>query len=287
MSRKWSILGSPGFILGLALLLLNDHWWKYEFHNIVTGKLSDFAGLFIFPMFFAVILPRIKKHIYWITTIGFIFWKSPASEFLIEGWNSIGIFSVVRVIDYTDLLALMMLPPSYLYYERIKKTTLQFNPIPVILISSFAFIATSQGSEKIDYKKRYEFDYSLDTLREKIFYLESLEHTFAYPIQKIQELDSITNDSVIIHPPGYWVEKKHIIEDAIKDSASIYIRDTFCNSTSIEARIIVGSVSPDRSFMQVEYLSHRCFKKDKEQKEQTKRHVIQIFEERVIKPLIK
>ena len=45
------MLTSPGFVVGLSLLLLNDLFLKARFHNPLTGKLSDFAGLFVFPLF--------------------------------------------------------------------------------------------------------------------------------------------------------------------------------------------------------------------------------------------
>ena len=45
--RSVHILGSPGFLVGLLLLLSNDFVFKEQFHNGFTGKLSDFAGLFV------------------------------------------------------------------------------------------------------------------------------------------------------------------------------------------------------------------------------------------------
>jgi len=35
----------------LVLLLLNDHYLKQTFGNALTGKLSDVAGLIVFPLF--------------------------------------------------------------------------------------------------------------------------------------------------------------------------------------------------------------------------------------------
>jgi hypothetical protein len=40
----------PVPILGILLLLLNDHVLKEAFPGLVTGKLSDFAGLAFFPL---------------------------------------------------------------------------------------------------------------------------------------------------------------------------------------------------------------------------------------------
>ena len=42
-----SALSSPGFLVALAVLLANDLWWKAAYDNWLTGKLSDFAGLFV------------------------------------------------------------------------------------------------------------------------------------------------------------------------------------------------------------------------------------------------
>lgn len=39
------------FLGALAVLVLNDHWGKPTFGNLLTGKLSDVAGLVVFPVF--------------------------------------------------------------------------------------------------------------------------------------------------------------------------------------------------------------------------------------------
>ena len=46
-ARPLEFLGDPRFLIALTVLLVNDHWAKAAFHNSVTGKLSDFAGLFV------------------------------------------------------------------------------------------------------------------------------------------------------------------------------------------------------------------------------------------------
>jgi hypothetical protein len=35
----------------MLLLALNDHWWKAAFPGLLTGKLSDAAGMIFFPLF--------------------------------------------------------------------------------------------------------------------------------------------------------------------------------------------------------------------------------------------
>ncbi|MFT5682697.1 MAG: hypothetical protein ACI8RZ_003621, partial [Myxococcota bacterium] len=40
----------PVTLTAMALLAVNDHWAKYALTGVVTGKLSDFAGLVFFPL---------------------------------------------------------------------------------------------------------------------------------------------------------------------------------------------------------------------------------------------
>lgn len=58
---KFPYLRHP-FILGaLVLTALNDHVFKAMYHNVLTGKLSDFSGLFFFPVFLYA-LYDLKKY---------------------------------------------------------------------------------------------------------------------------------------------------------------------------------------------------------------------------------
>src|SRR5687767_12389116 len=52
-SDRLESLPSPAFISAVALLVVNDFALKPLFHNVVTGKLSDFAGLFALTLFVA------------------------------------------------------------------------------------------------------------------------------------------------------------------------------------------------------------------------------------------
>jgi hypothetical protein len=45
-----SLLARPIVLAALALLVANDHWAKAAYPGVVTGKLSDFAGLVFFPL---------------------------------------------------------------------------------------------------------------------------------------------------------------------------------------------------------------------------------------------
>ena len=40
----------PASLAAIAALILNDHVWKAAWPGVVTGKISDFAGLAFFPL---------------------------------------------------------------------------------------------------------------------------------------------------------------------------------------------------------------------------------------------
>lgn len=162
------------FLVSVLLLLFNDLYLKFAFHNYLTGKLSDFAGLFAFPYFFSCFFPKKIKPIYFFTGILFIFWKSEFSQPMFDLAHSFGI-GINRTIDYSDLMALFILPFSYQYW--------QLKPLPktepkslfksiVIVISSFSFIATSLPAhyEEVNMKSDFEttLPYDLETVKGKL-----------------------------------------------------------------------------------------------------------------------
>lgn len=117
MRNRSSVIFNPIFIFATATLALNDHVLKYQFGNWFTGKLSDFAGLIVLPIFIYYLAPRLKDSAIFLSVALFIWWNSPLSEGFIQLINSLGIFTLKRVVDYTDLLALLVLPiPYYLIY---------------------------------------------------------------------------------------------------------------------------------------------------------------------------
>jgi hypothetical protein len=50
MSRPGDALRHPLVLVMLTLWILNDHVFKAMFGNVLTGKLSDIAGLVVFPL---------------------------------------------------------------------------------------------------------------------------------------------------------------------------------------------------------------------------------------------
>jgi hypothetical protein len=166
MIKRWNIFLSYGFMAALSLLLLNDLVLKQSFHNFLTGKLSDVAGLFIFPLFITAFLPGRKKMIYLFTAVFFIFWKSPASQAIIDGWNSLGAFRIARTPDYYDLFALAVLPFSF-RYKGTQTLPVKVMRVPAMLIALFAFCATSYD-RSLEVNKTYTLNMPKEELIARI-----------------------------------------------------------------------------------------------------------------------
>jgi hypothetical protein len=168
--RQLNILTSPAFILALCLLLANDFLFKPTLNNSLTGKLSDFTGLFIFPLFWVALFPQLRKIIYVFTGFLFVFWKSEHSQPLITSWNNLELFPVFRTVDITDLIALLILPFSYLYSCAQRQTSYRFAPFVVAVISLVAFTATSYRS-KFEYDNKFYFPDSTIHLTRKLYHV--------------------------------------------------------------------------------------------------------------------
>lgn len=110
MKRPASLLLHPLFLLNLFVLLANDLCWKAAYHNWLTGKLSDVAGLVVLPVFLTVFFPSQRRWLLLLSGFVFTWWKSPLSETTILFFNDRLSLPVSRVVDYTDLFTLVVLP---------------------------------------------------------------------------------------------------------------------------------------------------------------------------------
>ena len=160
------ILFAPLFLIGLFFLLLNDFYLKAQFHNFFTGKLSDFAGLFVFALFWRAFFPKWKTLIFSVIVVFFTFWKSPFSNEFIDWWNSLEIFGIGRTIDYSDLIAFSILPLAWIYSEkyeplRLPKFSQNFALTAIALVSVFAFTATSPPRENY-YSEEFNETYKVE-----------------------------------------------------------------------------------------------------------------------------
>lgn len=174
------------FLLSIILLLLNDLYLKYEFHNALTGKLSDFAGLFAFPYFFSCFFPRKSFWIYVLTGLLFVFWKSHLSQSLIDFAQVYNLW-INRTIDYTDLFSLIMLPISYFYWKSDGRKAVKYHMFIkpfVIGVCCYTFIATSMP-QHYEEKKLYsgykvEVDLELEMVKSKLHMYKDNIATFDY-----------------------------------------------------------------------------------------------------------
>ena len=107
---------TPTWILALALLVANDHWLKGSglMPGVLTGKLSDFAGMIVAPVLLATLL-RVRSrrallacHV----AVGAVFAGIQLSPAFAAQWSALmGVFGHPWTItcDPTDLIALPFL----------------------------------------------------------------------------------------------------------------------------------------------------------------------------------
>ncbi len=109
-NRVFAIFTTWPFVLSLAVLLINDRLLKQAYPGLITGKLSDFAGLAVVAMPLFAAFPRHARTIYLALAGAFLWWKSPASDGFIAFLNEVQPLRMVRTVDYWDLVALAVLP---------------------------------------------------------------------------------------------------------------------------------------------------------------------------------
>lgn len=108
-------------LLAVVLTAVNDHYLKYQYPGMITGKLSDFTGLFYFPLFLCalvVLLVRLKRKDFVLnrgllitaiimTDVVFCIIKLNSSvQDLFVQWFSKYVFTIAVTNDPTDLIAL-------------------------------------------------------------------------------------------------------------------------------------------------------------------------------------
>ena len=162
MNNRFNLILSPLFLISLCILFLNDFILKDLYPGLITGKLSDFAGLIVFTTFIYFLIGKWKKHIFLVSALLFIFWKSSLSTGIIEFSNSLLPLTIGRVIDYTDLIALLILPITYFYNPKkvltIKKPILKYT---LILFTLFSCIASEVTDIKFKNKVKGVTPYEL------------------------------------------------------------------------------------------------------------------------------
>ncbi|MCP4580714.1 MAG: hypothetical protein GY839_03805 [candidate division Zixibacteria bacterium] len=214
MSKHLQILLKPAFLIALALLLLNDHLLKAAYPGWLTGKLSDFAGLFVMAVFVYAVIDVItnrsgaaksKKSILLIHAVvgtAFIIWKTAPVEIMFAEINRfVSIPLPSRVKDISDLMALSILPLSYLYITRYKRPPLKSirhlklgkaATIGILIITGLAIIATSPG-------RRYDIkpNITIETNREYAEILTLFEQVLIDNEIEIKDQHAVTDTSYL------------------------------------------------------------------------------------------
>ncbi|SEP22001.1 hypothetical protein [Mucilaginibacter sp. OK283] len=178
-------LGNPVFIAAVLLLIVNDWYFKQTFHNDLTGKLSDFAGLFALPFLLSALFPRKIKLVYFFTLLFFIVWKSPLMQPVINALNGAGV-PIHRTIDYTDYIALLILPVSF--YQFNKQAEYHFKPVILNMLvvgCLISFIATTMPPGAYtrfnNINKVYTFNFSK---RELVSRINALQLDYVHDFNK-------------------------------------------------------------------------------------------------------
>lgn len=121
---------APKPLLAVSLMALNDHWLKFQYPGWVTGKLSDFAGLYFTPIFLLALVVSVawlfsKKlslqqmkwgTLFFIILVDSVFIMVKTSPAWGEAYRQVVltlIGSVSLIQDPSDLWALLMSPLSY------------------------------------------------------------------------------------------------------------------------------------------------------------------------------
>lgn len=246
MIKKIKIFRSYWFLLALLILLLNDFILKEAFSNWFTGKLSDFAGLFVFVLFWSALFPKNKRFIYGITATLFVLWKSSWSQPFIDSWNSFGVLPIDRVADLTDLTALSVLPLAYFIQHREKELNeIRLSPVIPLVFSAFAFAATSYSTNE-QLHETYEVNMPKDLI-----------------LGELKALDSVNVMSNNSH----------------SDTINISIENELCHDR-INVTLTIVKVNDSTSSITLLDATHPCPKKEVE-----KQDIIEAFENKTIKKL--
>ena len=218
---------SPGFLLGLAILAGNDFLWKAHYHNWLTGKLSDFAGLWSITLLtFAIVKIRPRWVIlFW--AISFLFWKSLYSQPLIDSWNQTGLPTIGRVVDLTDLTAIFILPIAFIYArKRQRLASLKLAWIlrraailSTLSLSLFLFTATQFVGDHVCCDGNYEFKMS------KAKFLDQLSKTTAHDISYSEKMSDKNGEWYSFYLQGNYCEKGVHVNIQLREQDSMtYVR---------------------------------------------------------------
>lgn len=239
MMKDYNKIAHPIFLLSLLLLILNDWYFKNAFNNEITGKLSDFAGLFAFPFLLGILFSNHKKAVHFLAGIIFIYWNSEFSQPLINYLNSSGLH-VIRTVDITDNIALISIIASYKCLNQ--QVDFKLNPLiqrAIIVISCLAFMATTMSPQEnmkyVHINKEYKFDLSK---RELVSRLNMVQLKEVRSINKLSGQVDFNSETDVFHYHG----RKDTLA-LILDYNKVTEQDTIEFKTSFAEILITGNES--------------------------------------------
>ncbi len=213
------------FLSALTILLLNDFYWKENYPNGLTGKLSDASGLMVFILFFSAFLAdKFRFLLYLITAFLFAWWKSDLSGSFIGTWNqAMPFYALERTVDYSDLWCLLILVPLYFYQPRKewKFASSRWISVPLLFTGLFAITATSKSKDLVSHGStpKYWIEESFKLKMTQADFLKNISFS-NISIEKDPERTSPTSNGY------YWyVLKNFTIEDFNIESMSIGLKE--------------------------------------------------------------
>jgi hypothetical protein len=132
VTKNFPYLTHPCVLLALLLTFANDHYFKYAFPGVLTGKISDFSGLFYFPLFMCGTLEFLRapgrvhsglsKNNLIVSILVmdalFLLLKFTALREHFESLFTRHLFTIQIAADTTDLLALSVNVLTYKFAEK-------------------------------------------------------------------------------------------------------------------------------------------------------------------------
>ncbi len=255
MNNSSRLLLHPLFLLSLVALIINDHVLKAAIPSVLTGKLSDFAGLFVFPIFIAVIGQRIFHSrrrlliLHLVVAIVFLLFKVAPIELL---WTKILTVASLplpdRTKDVTDLIALSILPISYWFIihrsKYISKRDLgryaAWRKAGILGITAMAIMATTPM-----YVPRYSIAESIDLADrrapEVIFTIQKMLNENGFEPRR---LTSVRYREFTMHVVAFFFEDKLIItSDSLPQEYSMRLEGGLYFTESATGHVTFDSVS--------------------------------------------
>jgi hypothetical protein len=148
------------FVVSLLVLLANDAWLKAVHPGLVSGKLSDFAGIAIVSLLLLAALPNRRPIVVAAVVGGFAWWKSPLAQPAIDAINLQLPLPIGRTVDYTDLVAFLVIPLCAVVAARpgafaIPNASLRRVLLaPIAALTLLGLMATSVMQTRQDYQVR-------------------------------------------------------------------------------------------------------------------------------------